>query len=62
MSEGWIVERSVVAVKSGLEDGVAGASVVTTVTSNFKQSLYPWLPGCRDKAVIRHRLSIICVS
>ena len=27
MSEGWIVKRSVVAVKSGLEDGVAGASV-----------------------------------
>ena len=27
MSEGWIVERSVVVVKSGLEDGVAGASV-----------------------------------
>ena len=27
MSEGWIVKRSVVAVKSGLEDGVAGTSV-----------------------------------
>ena len=46
MSEGWIVKRSVVAVKSGLENGVAGTSVgLLRFFNRFSQDVQGFYAG-----------------